>query len=232
MPKTKKTKQNIFLSKLSTISKRNKFILVVIIFAALGGGYLTYKSFASTGYTMASASGNQIASYGNGSATDYCGTSYSQDAGKNGAIVFGVLCKPVPESVWDRTSTEFGLRWARGGVVRGVTGNYSGKNVRLCTLVKATTTNTTLVIVIDYPFEGSPVNYITDYVKQTVVIPTDRYVSVCSDWHKVYAYTSNPKWNVEGRVLLQTKNNAPTGVFISSITLESDTPLTTTTTGK
>ena len=87
----KKSKQKkSVLNKLGGLSKRSKFIVVVLIFAVLGGGYLTYKSFAATRYTENIATGESENLYAYGPIK--CDTSRVNDPAKNNAVVMNIYC--------------------------------------------------------------------------------------------------------------------------------------------
>lgn len=76
------------LNKLGGLSKRSKFIVVVLIFAVLGGGYLTYKSFAATAYVspIQTNADNMIVQ------SDGCPSNITSDPAKNNANVMNVYC--------------------------------------------------------------------------------------------------------------------------------------------
>jgi hypothetical protein len=81
---TKQSKQKkSVLNKLGGLSKRSKFIVVVLIFAVLGGGYLTYKSFAATTLIDSKAA----ADTGNLRNGAYVKTETLSNSGKNGTKV-------------------------------------------------------------------------------------------------------------------------------------------------
>jgi len=87
---TKQSKQKkSVLNKLGGLSKRSKFIVVVLIFAVLGGGYLTYKSFAAT-TQIASRAAADTGHIGNGA---YVKTETLESTGKNGTQVVALRGK-------------------------------------------------------------------------------------------------------------------------------------------
>ena len=93
----KKSKQKkSVLNKLGGLSKRSKFIVVVLIFAVLGGGYLTYKSFAYTTNPDGSVSNPSIVSYA-GDIIDRnssCTLNLAADPAKNNMTVMNIYCPP------------------------------------------------------------------------------------------------------------------------------------------
>ncbi|MCX6729838.1 MAG: hypothetical protein NTV95_04360 [Candidatus Saccharibacteria bacterium] len=85
---TKQSKQKkSVLNKLGGLSKRSKFIVVVLIFAVLGGGYLTYKSFAATRYTEILTSAKDLSG-----AEGQCNVNKVNDASKSDALVMQIYC--------------------------------------------------------------------------------------------------------------------------------------------
>jgi hypothetical protein len=76
------------LNKLGGLSKRSKFIVVVLIFAVLGGGYLTYKSFAAT------AGPAPIVTVAENMFVKGCTSNKVQDPGKNNLVVMNIACPP------------------------------------------------------------------------------------------------------------------------------------------
>ena len=86
----KSNQKKSVLNKLGGLSKRSKFIVVVLIFAVLGGGYLTYKSFAATRYTENIATGESENLYAYGPIK--CDTSRVNDPAKNNAVVMNIYC--------------------------------------------------------------------------------------------------------------------------------------------
>jgi hypothetical protein len=95
---TKQSKQKkSVLNKLGGLSKRSKFIVVVLIFAVLGGGYLTYKSFAATAAPASVVTfGDKLKlnSYWSTSGTGNCTDNRVNDASKNNAVVLQIYCPP------------------------------------------------------------------------------------------------------------------------------------------
>ena len=86
----KKSKQKkSVLNKLGGLSKRSKFIVVVLIFAVLGGGYLTYKSFAMTTQIDSKAAAD-TGHLGNGA---YVKTETLESTGKSGTRVVALRGK-------------------------------------------------------------------------------------------------------------------------------------------
>jgi hypothetical protein len=110
---TKQSKQKkSVLNKLGGLSKRSKFIVVVLIFAVLGGGYLTYKSFAATAAVapiQTLAEKMLFNGYSNG-----CTSNKVTDASKNNALVMNIYCPP--NKAWDiyTSSGTMTVRWPRG----------------------------------------------------------------------------------------------------------------------
>jgi len=88
--KQSKQKKSV-LNKLGGLSKRSKFIVVVLIFAVLGGGYLTYKSFAATAgpSPVRVEAVNLAVSVGPG-----CTENKSTDPAKNNMRVMNIYCPP------------------------------------------------------------------------------------------------------------------------------------------
>ena len=89
---TKQSKQKkSVLNKLGGLSKRSKFIVVVLIFAVLGGGYLTYKSFAATAGPAPIVTTNANFYLWNDTG---CTSNKVNDASKNNALVMNIYCPP------------------------------------------------------------------------------------------------------------------------------------------
>ena len=114
------------LNKLGGLSKRSKFIVVVLIFAVLGGGYLTYKSFAATpnyGPAPIQTLGANLRFSGDTG----CTSNTSADPAKNDAKVINVYCPP--KKAWkvspDYTGQE--VTWPRGTYKNCVVAKGVGK---------------------------------------------------------------------------------------------------------
>ena len=87
---TKQSKQKkSVLNKLGGLSKRSKFIVVVLIFAVLGGGYLTYKSFAATAGPETVVNTAENLSFRSDLG---CRSNLVNDPAKNNAKVMNVYC--------------------------------------------------------------------------------------------------------------------------------------------
>jgi hypothetical protein len=85
---TKQSKQKkSVLNKLGGLSKRSKFIVVVLIFAVLGGGYLTYKSFAGTRTTETITYASELPG-----SLSKCNVNKVNDPGKNNTVVMQIYC--------------------------------------------------------------------------------------------------------------------------------------------
>ena len=92
---TKQSKQKkSVLNKLGGLSKRSKFIVVVLIFAVLGGGYLTYKSFAATAIQNAPKTNIMLAEYLSLYDSPGCTSNNVNDPAKNNLKVMNVYCPP------------------------------------------------------------------------------------------------------------------------------------------
>ena len=123
--KQSKQKKSV-LNKLGGLSKRSKFIVVVLIFAVLGGGYLTYKSFAATpnyGPAPIQTLGANLRFSGDTG----CTSNTSADPAKNDAKVINVYCPP--KKAWkvspDYTGQE--VTWPRGTYKNCVVAKGVGK---------------------------------------------------------------------------------------------------------
>ncbi len=115
---TKQSKQKkSVLNKLGGLSKRSKFIVVVLIFAVLGGGYLTYKSFAATvGPASILTRGANLRFYDwqNG-----CTSNKVNDGSKN-AVVMNVSCPPSRFWSAGSSSGTQSVRWPQGTYINCV----------------------------------------------------------------------------------------------------------------
>ncbi len=123
--KQSKQKKSV-LNKLGGLSKRSKFIVVVLIFAVLGGGYLTYKSFAATAAPASVVTfGDKLRlnSYWSNGSTANCTDNRVNDASKNNAVVLQIYCPP--QKFWRVQSG------AKGPDVIFPRGSYT-----ICTMVK------------------------------------------------------------------------------------------------
>ena len=121
--KQSKQKKSV-LNKLGGLSKRSKFIVVVLIFAVLGGGYLTYKSFAATAGpspVRTEAANLRLFDWQNG-----CTKNLVNDTAKNNAIVMNVYCpagKGLYQVAYAHTTAQ--VTWPQGtyktcAMVKGV----------------------------------------------------------------------------------------------------------------
>jgi len=104
------------LNKLGGLSKRSKFIVVVLIFAVLGGGYLTYKSFAATPnygpekITSLSSNNSQLIQKDDG-----CNYMTKPDPAKNNAIVKNLYCPPYKRwLMYPNTGSGYTSTWIKG----------------------------------------------------------------------------------------------------------------------
>ncbi len=123
--KQSKQKKSV-LNKLGGLSKRSKFIVVVLIFAVLGGGYLTYKSFAAT------AGPAPIQNYAGSltfiGLTTGCTSNKANDPGKNNLLVMNVYCPP--RKLWTVRTTRTAstnVTWPKGTQVICVMAKGVGK---------------------------------------------------------------------------------------------------------
>ena len=87
----KSNQKKSVLNKLGGLSKRSKFIVVVLIFAVLGGGYLTYKSFAATPGPKPIISNATALVYGTDTSRG-CKSNISTDPAKNNKLVVNIYC--------------------------------------------------------------------------------------------------------------------------------------------
>ena len=114
----KKSKQKkSVLNKLGGLSKRSKFIVVVLIFAVLGGGYLTYKSFAATaGPSLIRSEAVNLKFLDDLKNPPYCTSKQVRDPAKNNMIVLQIYCPPG--HTWnvsdERTSENYLITWPEG----------------------------------------------------------------------------------------------------------------------
>ncbi len=142
---TKQSKQKkSVLNKLGGLSKRSKFIVVVLIFAVLGGGYLTYKSFAATAGPASitnSGAGLYFDDWENG-----CTSNKVNDSAKNNALVLQINCTKF----WQvgSSSGTLSVRWPQGtyincvmakgfgsfGVTQGGNTDYAGDGAKFYTI--------------------------------------------------------------------------------------------------
>jgi len=99
------------LNKLGGLSKRSKFIVVVLIFAVLGGGYLTYKSFAAT---AAPAPITTLGANLRFSGDTGCTSNIATDASKNNAKVMNIYCPPNKSYDVNTAYTTTSVRWPQG----------------------------------------------------------------------------------------------------------------------
>jgi hypothetical protein len=110
---TKQSKQKkSVLNKLGGLSKRSKFIVVVLIFAVLGGGYLTYKSFAATA-TVAPIQTFAEAMLVNGN-PNKCTSNKVQDPAKNNLVVLNIYCPPKNKFVAYNAYSQDKVFWPQG----------------------------------------------------------------------------------------------------------------------
>jgi hypothetical protein len=123
---TKQSKQKkSVLNKLGGLSKRSKFIVVVLIFAVLGGGYLTYKSFAATTDPVPIQTNGANLRF---SGDTGCTSNTSADPAKNDAKVFNVYCPPKKNwSVYAANTTDSLVKWPRGTYKNCVVAKGVGK---------------------------------------------------------------------------------------------------------
>jgi len=227
----KKSKTSLFKKRFDLTNRKVQFFVVIAIFAILGGGYFTFRSFAATNYIIRQAGSTDTLAgtygYHSISRADYCRISGAVvEKQKNNQLVESVICKPVPDShyakfryVDDISSTcTSSLRCGLGKYLNSDAVNYAGRNVQMCSYLKASTPNTKFVFLIK-DLGGKRF-----YEKATVTIPTDRYVSVCSDWVRVPINVTN---GVQGVVYIQTKAIEAVGGFWGTLTLQSNSPLPT-----
>jgi len=234
MPKinNKSNKKRSFLkNRVDLTNKKVRFFVVIGIFAILGGGYFTYKSFAATNYIIRQAGSRDSPPVGSFSSPpgdgNYCNFSGAVvEVQKNNQLVQGIICKPIPDWEYAKASNvdaitpgcTSSLRCGIGLYLGSDAVNYAGRNVQMCSYLKASTPNTKFVFLIK-DLGGKRF-----YEKATVAIPTDRYVSVCSDWVRVPNNVTN---GVQGVVFIQTKATEAVGGFWGTLTLQSNSPLPT-----
>ena len=122
----KKSKQKkSVLNKLGGLSKRSKFIVVVLIFAVLGGGYLTYKSFAATAGPSSSISVGANLRF---SGDTGCTSNKVNDPGKNNLTVMQIYCPPKKAwSVNSNYTTNSVVTWPQGTYKNCVVAKGVGK---------------------------------------------------------------------------------------------------------
>ena len=122
--KQSKQKKSV-LNKLGGLSKRSKFIVVVLIFAVLGGGYLTYKSFAAT---AAPASIRQEAAYLRFSGGKGCNKKLVPEPAKNNQVVMQIYCPPGGYfTVSSNGSLIPSVKWPRGSYKNCIVAKGVGK---------------------------------------------------------------------------------------------------------
>ncbi len=123
---TKQSKQKkSVLNKLGGLSKRSKFIVVVLIFAVLGGGYLTYKSFAATAGPAPEVSVPFSLGF---SGDTGCTSNKVNDPGKNNLYVMNVYCPPKKSwSVYTILTSNRFVKWPRGTFKNCVVAKGVGK---------------------------------------------------------------------------------------------------------
>ncbi len=125
--KQSKQKKSV-LNKLGGLSKRSKFIVVVLIFAVLGGGYLTYKSFAATAGTNPIS---EVAADSIFSGEPGCNRNIIQDPAKNNMRVMQIYCPPGKSYSLNNTYLLSGypVKWPQGTYKNCVTAKGVGKLV-------------------------------------------------------------------------------------------------------
>ena len=187
----KKSKQKkSVLNKLGGLSKRSKFIVVVLIFAVLGGGYLTYKSFAAIAIQNAPKTNIRLAEYLILNSGSGCTSNNVNDPAKNNLKVMNIYCPPNTQGKISATANPSAIRYLYPAGSTQVCITAKGRGLIILTDSDRDTSSGNNI---DYPTKRHELNSpdFKEYCAPLVPLErTDAYYS--TDFGQISIYWVNP----------------------------------------